>query len=153
MKLRILAFLLLITPAFGQSDPNLYGVAFSFNPGAPQRYAGTVLYGHQLSGSNTYALTVADFVPQSVQQAIVLTNIGAGVAQKAVSFGNLSVWALGSAGVSFSSQATGWQYAGGGAVTYPIGKKGLKLLVGARFSKSSIGGASYQLIPSAGVAW
>jgi hypothetical protein len=149
----IIAFLLLIAPAFGQSPTNLYAVGGSYNPGASPAFAGSALYAHAVDASGTYAFTQLDIMPISVKPFSVLTNVGAGVAQRIVTIHKVPIYVPAGAGVSFSGQNVGWQWSGGALASFKV--KSFYIMPNVRFLKSSVNGnAGYQsLIPGVLFGW
>ena len=133
---------------------NLYAAGSSYSVNATPSVAGTGLYAHLISdGSGTYAFTAVDALPSTVRPFTVTTNIGAGIAQKIVSFGKATVYMPTGAGISWSGTNTGWQWNGGAVVTIPL-KNGYYLMPTARFLKSSVsGGTGYQPIVGLLFGW
>src|SRR5574337_159464 len=74
----------------GPSD--FVGAGISYSPGATPPIAGSGLYAHRLTDTNsTYAFTVIDALPTTLKPFIVTTQVAAGIAQKVYSNNKLVV--------------------------------------------------------------
>src|SRR5215469_2649328 len=140
----VVSLCLLILPAFGQSSPtNIYAVGASWNPGASPAFAGSALYAHAVDSSGTFAFTQLDILPASLKPFIVLSNVSAGVAQKALTVKGVNFYIPGSAGVSFTGQNVGWAWSSG--VIASVRVKSFRIMPNVRFLKSSVNNvAGYQ---------
>src|SRR5258708_4681169 len=79
---------------------NVYAGGVTFNSSAAPRVAGTGLYARLISdGSGTYAFTVVDALPASVQPFTVTSNFSVGIAQKLFTVGNIPIFVPTAAGV------------------------------------------------------
>jgi hypothetical protein len=146
----LLVILGAISGLSAQSAPanieNLYAAGLSYSVNATPAVAGSALYAHRLSDSGTYAFTHVDALPNTLKPFTVTTNIGAGIAQKVFSIGNVPLFMPTGAGVSFNGSNAGWEWNGG--VLAAIHVKGKYFIMPtARFLKSSVSnGTGYQPI-------
>jgi hypothetical protein len=133
-----------IPPADGN---NIYAVGANYSINAQPGIAGSLLYARQmLPDSDTWAFTNADFVPNTVKPFTVTNNVGAGIAQRVAILGNVPVYCISGAGVSWSGTNTGFEFNGGCMATIKL-KNGLLLMPAGRFLKSSVSnGSGYQPI-------
>lgn len=150
----ILGLLLLPVAAKAQVIPvaptpqvtNLYAGGASYSIGATPAIAGTALYAHQVSPEGLYAFTVVDALPNTLKPFTVNTSIGAGIAQKLFTLGNVPVYAPTAAGISWSGGNTGWQWNAGALASIHV-KGNYYILPSVRVLKSSVsGGTGYQPI-------
>lgn len=132
------------TPALVQ---NIYAGGASYNPGGSPTVAGTAMYAHLISAdTGTYGFTVFDAFPVSVKPFTVNTNVGAGIAQKVFTLGNIPIFIPTSAGISFNGQNTGWAWSTGAMASIRV-KGNWRILPNVRWQKSSVSnGAGYQII-------
>ena len=149
--------------AFAQAAPvpaapvdnlaNIYAAGVSYSVNATPSIAGTALYARLVGGTGTYAFTVVDALPNTIKPFTVSTNIGAGVAQKIGTFGNVPVYMPAAAGISFNGSNTGWEWNGGAMAAIHI-KGQYYLMPSARFLKSSVSnGSGYQPIVGLLFGW
>jgi hypothetical protein len=130
------------TPA--QSNIAAFGI--SYQPGASPSVAGTGLYARLLAGTGTYAFTAVDALPTKLKPFSVTTQYSAGIAQKILSIGGISIYIPTSAGVSYSGANTGWAWTTGALAAVPIKGKWYAM-PNVRLVKSSVsGGTGYQVI-------
>jgi len=146
-------------PAHGRAQTaapaiqNLYAAGGSYSVNGLPAVAGTALYAHLLNSDGTYAFTAVDALPNTMKPFTVTTNIGAGVAQKVFTVGNLPVYMPTAAGISWSGTNTGWQWNGGALIAIKL-KGNYTLMPSVRFLKSSVsGGTGYQPIFGLLVGW
>jgi hypothetical protein len=134
------------------TDPlNIWGAGISWNQGASasaaQQFAGTAMYARQQTSAGTYAFTVFDAVPTTLQPVTVTTDVAAGVAQRVFTVAGWQVYLTAAAGPSWSGAATGWAWTGGGMATHAVGKSSWWIGPNIRTVKSSVNNNSgYQLI-------
>lgn len=134
-----------------QSIANIYLAGVSANPSADQKISGTTIWGHAVTGSGTFAYTVADFLPGD--NHTVTTNIATGVAQKLATIDGHDVFGTGAIGPSFSSNAVGYSWNSGVLVPLQV-KPHWFVAPTLRFLKSSVsGGAGYQVIAGVTAGW
>jgi hypothetical protein len=132
---------------------NLYAAGGSYSVNASPSVAGTALYAHALNVSGTYAFTAVDALPNTMKPFTVTTNIGAGIAQKVFTLGNVPVYVPTAAGISWSGTNTGWQWNGGALVAIKV-KGNYYLMPSLRFMKSSVSnGTGYQPIFGLLIGW
>ena len=133
MRKLILVFLAIAGIAMAQTAPaladaNIFGFGPSWNQSASnelsQQFAGTGFYARAQTPAGTYAYVVGDFVPTAYKPFTVTNNIGAGIAQKAVTLGGFDVYVTGSIGPSWTGANTGWQWTAGGMALRKFGKSG-----------------------------
>lgn len=151
----LLMVLFLCTSAQAQSSSsteaapiqNLYGAGVSYSVNATPAIAGTALYCRALNSGldGTYGCSMVDALPNTVKPFTVSTNIGAGIAQKAFTLGNVPVYVPTAAGISWSGGNTGWEWNGGAFASIHV-KSRYYLMPSVRFLKSSVGGSGYQPI-------
>lgn len=132
-----------IPPADGN---NIYAIGMNYSVNASPGIAGSLLYARRaIESTDTWAFTNADFLPNTIKPFTVTNNIGAGLAQKVFSFGNVPVYCITGAGVSWTGSNTGFQYNGGCMAT--IKYKSIMFMPAGRFLKSSVSnGTGYQPI-------
>jgi len=136
---------------FGQAS-NIAAVGVSYNPGGSPKVAGTGLWARLVAGNGTYAFTVVDALPASVQPFVVTTNIGAGIAQKVFTIKGVDILVPTSAGVSWTGTNLGWAWNSGGMAAFKVGE--FRILPNVRFLKSSVGnGAGYQVVAGCLFGW
>ena len=132
---------------------NFYAAGGSYSVNASPSIAGTGLYAHLVSSSNTYAFTAVDALPNTVKPFILTSNVGVGIAQQVTTFGKVGIWVPSSAGISWSGSNTGWQWNSGAMATIPL-KNNFFLAPTVRVLKSSIsGGTGYQPVIGILVGW
>jgi hypothetical protein len=133
---------------------NVYAVGPSYNFGGTPAVAGTGLYAHLLpTGSNTWAFTAVDILPNSVKPFTVNTNIAAGVAQQIFKIGSVPIYVPTAAGISFQGPNTGWEWNTGALADVKI-KGNWHAMLGGRVVKSSVSnGTGYQPIATVLIAW
>ena len=138
-----------------------YGFGVSYNNGAKPSLAGTLTYSHLLLSSDTactnlvtlcYGYTVLDILPLSFNPSVVTTNIGVGVAQKALTIGKVNFFIPASVGPTITGTNVGWNWSGGGLADIPIEKAGgpthWHVQPNIRFVNANVNGVTngYQLI-------
>lgn len=132
---------------------NVYAGGITFNSSASPRVAGTGLYARLISdGSGTYAFTVVDALPASVQPFTVTSNFSVGIAQKLFAIGNIPIFVPTAAGVSFTGQNAGWAWSTGGMASIRV-KNNWRVFPNVRILKSSVSGAGYQPIVGVLFGW
>jgi hypothetical protein len=164
MKTTICALLLSVVllasavPAMAQSTTNgpqsFIAGGISYNPGDANPIAGTGLYARALTDSaGTYAFTIIDAIPTSFEPFKVVTNLGAGIAQKVVTIGKVPVYMPTSAGISINGDNTGWYWSSGALASIHV-KGSWYVMPNVRFAKSSVNDSSgYQVIAGLLVAF
>jgi len=144
--------LALVQPGFTQTAPpatpapiaNIYAAGISFDSGASPAIAGTGIYAHLVNdGSGTYAFTVVDVLPASVNPFTVTTNFSGGIAQKVFSIGKVPIFVPSSAGISYTGTNTGWAWSTGAMAPIKI-KGNWRIFPNVRVVKSSVGGSGYR---------
>lgn len=147
-------------PAATVDPANLYFAGVSYSQGATPSTAGTALYARKLadnSGYTTYAFTMVDAIPASLSPFTVSTNIGAGIAQKAVIIAGIPVFIPTAAGISFNGNNVGWVWSTGAGAAFPIKRQGKStnwyVMPTVRINKASIGGSGYQPIVGVLFGW
>jgi hypothetical protein len=148
----IIVLLALAVTALAQTN-NLAAVGMSYQPGASPAVAGTGMYAKALAGTpGTYVFTVADALPLSVKPFTVITQFGAGIAQKIFAVGRVTLFVPTSAGVSVNGSNTGWAWTGGGLASITT-KRG-NIMPNVRVVKSSVAaGQGYTLIAGVMFGW
>lgn len=143
-----------ITASAQTSNPtNIYAAGISFNQGATPQIAGTALYAHSVSDSGTYAFTVIDALPNTFHPFSVTTSIGAGIAQKVFTIGEVPVYIPTSAGISFNGQNTGWDWSTGALASIKL-KGNWRVMPNVRVVKSSVSnGTGFQPIVGLMFGW
>ena len=133
---------------------NLFAAGASYNVNAVPNVSGTGLYAHLVVPStSTYAFSVLDILPNTIKPFTVSTNIGAGLAQKFITIGNVPIYIPTSAGISLNGQNTGWQWNAGALASIHI-KGQYYVLPSVRVLKSSVSnGTGYQPILGVLVGW
>jgi hypothetical protein len=91
---------------------NLVAGGVAYNPAGSPQIGGTFLDAQRLTDS-TYAITVADVLPTSLQPLRTQTNITSGVAQKVKEVAGIPVYLMGSVGMSTTAVNTGWAWVPG----------------------------------------
>ena len=140
---------------------NVYALGMSYNNGAKPSMSGTFSYSRLLTSTTggTYGYTVLDILPVSFNPSVVTTNIGVGVAQKALTIGSVNLFIPASVGPTITGTNVGWNWTGGGLADYQIKKAGLAtnwhLQPNIRFVNANVNGASngYQLIFGMNIAF
>ena len=89
--------------------------------------AGTLSYSHLLTANigGTYGYTVADILPISLNPTVVATNVGVGIAQKALTIGSVNFYIPASVGPTITGSNIGWNWTWGGLADIPIKKAGV----------------------------
>jgi hypothetical protein len=125
---------------------NIYAVGMNYSVNSHPGLAGSLLYARlAVPSTDTWLFTNGDFVPNTLKPFTVTNNIGAGVAQKIFTLGNVPVFCVTGAGVSWTGTNTGFQFNGGCMAT--IKYKGFLIMPSGRFLKSSVSnGTAYQPI-------
>ena len=132
---------------------NLYGAGVSYSVNATPAVAGSALYAHLIADPGTYAFTAVYALPNTLKPFTITTNIGAGIAQKVVTFGKVPIYMPTAAGISFSGTNTGWQWNGGVLAAIHI-KNQYYIMPTVRFLKSSVSnGTGYQPIVGVLFGW
>ena len=117
-------------PAFPTS---VYGVGVSYDNGATPSMAGTLTFSHLLTSTDTactnlvsvcYGYTVLDILPVTFSPTVVSTNVGVGVAQKALTIGKVNFFVPVGIGPTITGTNVGWNWSGGGLADVPITKAG-----------------------------
>jgi len=147
MKKLIVLALLALPLAVHAQITGIYAAGASYAPGAQQPLAVTGFASHAVSSdtTGTQAFVVADAIPTSTKPLVVSTNIGTGIAQKAVTIGKVDIYIPTSAGISWTGKNTGWQWSSGAMAPIPF--KGFLIMPNVRFLKSSVSnGSDYQVI-------
>lgn len=140
LLLVFMSILILALGAFAQTPQpvNVYAAGVSFNSGASPSVAGTALYAHLLSdGSGTYAYSVFDALPTTLKPFTVTNNVGAGIAQKLFSIGNVPIYVPTAAGISWNGSNTGWQWSTGALASIKL-KGNWRIMPNVRLVKSSV---------------
>ena len=142
-------------PAPAATNPShRYMAGASYSPSGSPTAAGTALYAHEISDSNTYAFTLIDAAPQSLKPFTVTNNVGVGIAQQIFTIGKAAVWIPTSAGISWTGSNTGWSWSTGAGVPFQIGKTNWYVMPTVRVLKSSVAGATgYQPIVGVLFGW
>lgn len=132
---------------------NIYAGGISYNHGADHAIAGTGLYARLVAGTGTFGFTVVDVLPSTLKPFTVTTNFSAGMAQKVVTIGNVTVYIPTAAGISYTGSATGWAWSTGALASVPI-KGAWRAMPNVRMVKSSVsGGTGYQVIGGVLIGW
>ncbi|MEN6532160.1 MAG: hypothetical protein ABFD89_00760 [Bryobacteraceae bacterium] len=133
---------------------NFVAGGISYNPGDATPIAGTGLYARAVTDSaGTYAFTIIDAIPTSYSPFTVVTNIGAGIAQKVVTIGKVPIFMPTAAGISINGDNTGWYWSSGALASIHL-KGSWYLMPNLRFAKSSVNDSSgYQVIAGLLVAF
>jgi len=140
-------------PAAPAALQNVYAGGVSYNPSGTPGVAGTALQAHLLAATGTYEFTALDALPSATKPFTVTTNVGAGIAQRVLTIGNIPIYVPTDAGISFNGTNTGWQWSGGGLASINV-KGNYYVMPAVRFLKSNVSGNSgYQLIASVLFAW
>ena len=140
------------TPVPATGFSNIYAGGVSYNPGASPAIAGTGLYARQLIGG-TYAFTVVDALPITIQPFTVNTNVGIGLAQRVATIGGIPIYVPTSAGISFNGANTGWSWSTGGLAWIRV-KGNWAVAPHVRLLKSSVSNnAGYGVIVGVLVGW
>lgn len=147
-----LAFALAI-PGHSQDVQNLYMAGASYSPQGQPSTAGTALYAHQINTSGTYAISVFDAMPASVNPFTVTTNVGVGVAQKVAHVAGADIFMPTDLGISWTGTNVGWQWNAGVGAPFRIKKSDYWIMPNVRFLKSSVSGAGYQPIVGVLFGW
>lgn len=133
---------------------NIYAAGISFNSAGSPAVAGTGLYARLVNdGSETYAFTVVDALPQNTKPFTVTSNFGVGIAQKLFSIGTVPIFVPSSAGISFSGSNTGWAWSTGALASVKL-KGNWRIFPDVRIVKSSVSnGTGYQPIVGVLFGW
>lgn len=133
-----------VTPQPSAQPKNVYAAGASFNSGATPTVAGTALYARLVSdGTDTYAFSVIDVLPNSTKPFTVTTDISAGIAQKLFSLGKVPVYCPTSAGVSFNGMNTGWSWSTGAMASIRLKKNSnWRVFPVVRVARSNVSGGS-----------
>jgi hypothetical protein len=150
---------------------NVYGLGVSYNNGAKPSMSGTLTYSHLLSSGSgatgpcanivtlCYGYTVLDILPQSFNPSVITTNIGVGVAQKALTISGVNFFIPASVGPTITGSNVGWNWTGGVLADYNVKKNGnatsWHIEPNVRFVNATVNGVSngYQLIFGAQIAF
>ncbi len=140
--------------ALAETPQNFVAGGISYNPGDAAPVAGTGLYAKALTESaGTYAFTIIDAIPTSYEPFKVVTNIGAGIAQKVITIGKVPIFMPTAAGVSINGDNTGWYWSSGALASIHV-KGSWYIMPNVRFAKSSVNDSSdYQVIGGVLVAF
>jgi hypothetical protein len=153
-KISVLLLALFLVPSLrAQSVQNFYAAGASYNNGATPAVAGTALYAHLVSNSDTYMFTAIDAVPNTLKPFTVTTNVGVGIAQRVLTLGKIPIYIPTAAGISWTGTNTGWQWnTGAMAIVYTKGSFTVDPVV--RVVKSSVSaGTGYQPVVGLLFGW
>lgn len=153
-KIVVLTTMILFSPLIHSQDvTQMYAIGPSYSVNATPSVAGTGLYAHVVTDSGGYAFTVIDALPNTFKPFTVNTNIGAGFAQRVMTFGKVPVYVPTAAGISWNGTNTGWQWNGGAIAAIKI-KGNYFVMPSVRFLKSSVSnGSGYQPIIGVMFGW
>lgn len=154
LKIFIMTFLVFAASMLrAQGVSNLYMAGGSYGAGATPAFAGSGLYAHQINTSGTYAFTMIDALPNTIQPFTVTTNVGVGIAQKIATIGTIPILVPTAAGISYTGPNVGWAWSTGGGAFFQV-KPNWYLMPTIRILKSSVsGGTGYQPIVGVLFGW
>lgn len=152
MRKLICLLLIIAGVMYAETPSSIYAAGISYNPSASPSIAGTALYAKKATES-TYAFTIVDALPTTLEPFVVTTQVGGGIAQRVLTLGGVGLYIPGSVSLSYSSTNVGWGYSTGGMAIISL-KDNWRLMPNVRVMKSSISnGTGYQLIVGTLIGW
>jgi hypothetical protein len=133
------------TPA---NTPVFYGLFAAAQPSTTPKPSGSAVLALMMNEkAKLYSFTCLDFVPTGKHPQSVQTSVSTGAATPLRTFGTVTIYGLGTAGVATGTGSSSGAYSGGGLISIPIKSKlnGLLVLVGVRVLKTAAGGTQQQI--------
>lgn len=153
MMKQLILIALLAWPLAAQQVTNLYAAGVSYNAGGSPKIAGSALYARAVNDAGTYLFSVFDALPTTRAPYTVTTQIGAGIAQRLLTIGNVPIYAPTAAGISWNGQNTGWAWTTGAMASIKV-RGPWCIMPNLRVLKTSVGGgAGYMPIVGVMVGW
>jgi hypothetical protein len=155
MKLFLLAFAAVCvlaqsspSPAPAEANsPIFYGLFASAQPSTQPKPCGSAVLAIMMNQkAKLYSFTSVDFTPTGKHPGTIQTSVSTGAATPLRSFGSVTLYGLGTAGVATGSGSSSGAYSGGGLLSFPV-KKGsaYRYNIGVRVLKTAAGGTQQMI--------
>lgn len=128
-----------VTPAPTQSESKtFYAAGATMLPQTRPQPTGWAIIATEINTNNKiYSFSETDY---TMVKGNVISSARTGLATPLRSFGGITIYGLGDAGVATGGSVASAAYSGGGFVLIPVKQTGWNVIIGVRVLKTSIGG-------------